>query len=87
MADTPQMAPQMLTSVHQLIEATKQQAIATLAAAIITQSERPWSIEQAMELANDIHMAMYPAPNYGHYQEWVKTKDARLKKVHGPAGP
>jgi hypothetical protein len=80
-------SPQMLTALAQLTEATKQQAIATMASAIIGASGRPWSIAQAMELANDLQMAMYPAPNYGHYQEWVKTKDKRVNKVHGPTGP
>jgi hypothetical protein len=66
----------------QLTEATKLQAGVTLAAAIITASGRPCSIEEALAIANDVFFAMYPAPNLGIYQEWVKTKDARLKKVH-----
>ena len=71
--------PQILA---QLTEATKQQNAATLAAAIITASGRPYSIEEALAIANDIYFAMYPAPNAGIYIEWVKTRDARLKKVH-----
>jgi len=58
------------------------QSIVTLAAAIITASGRPWSIEQALALSNDIHFAMYPAPNNGAYQEWAKTKNAKLMAVH-----
>jgi hypothetical protein len=55
-----------------------------LAAAIITASGRPHSIQQALEIARDIQFAMYPAPGYGHYHEWEKTKTQRLHRVHGP---
>jgi len=66
----------------QLTEATKQQAIATMTAAIIAASGRPHSIQQALDIARDIHFAMFPVPNSGAYQDWAKTKDARLNKVH-----
>jgi hypothetical protein len=68
-----------------LRETLKSQAAATLASAIIAASGRPHSIEQALAVAYDIQMAMYPTPQSGYYQEWAKTKDERLKKVHGPA--
>jgi hypothetical protein len=67
-----------------LIEATKRQTAATLAAAIIAASGRPWSIEQTLGLDRDIYNAMHPIPNSGIYQEWAKTKEARLSKIHGP---
>lgn len=69
-------------SLAQLVEATKYQAAATLAAGIIAASGRPHSIEEAMAVAHNIHFAIHPAPGFGHYQEWAKTKDATLKKVH-----
>jgi hypothetical protein len=65
-------------------ETMKANMAATLASAIIVASGRPHSIQQALDIANDIQMAMYPTPNSGYYQEWSKTKDDRLKKVHGP---
>jgi hypothetical protein len=67
-----------------LAEAAKAQVAATLAAAIITVSGRPHSIQQALDIARDIQFAMYLAPGYGHYIEWEKTKAERLGKVHGP---
>jgi len=79
----PTTLTQWSISLAQLTEATKQQAVATLASAIIAASGRPHSIQQALDIARDIQFAMYPAPQYGHYQEWEKTKDAKLKKVHG----
>ena len=72
----------MTSSVAQVAETGKQQVVATLAAAIITASGKPWSTEQALELARDIHFTMYPVPHYGAYKEWLKTKDDRLKVVH-----
>jgi hypothetical protein len=67
----------------QLLNANRQQVTTTLASAIMIVSDRPYSIQQALELVHDIHYAMYPAPNTGTYIEWAKTKDARLSKVHG----
>ncbi|MBV9977850.1 MAG: hypothetical protein JO105_20875 [Hyphomicrobiales bacterium] len=69
-------------SLSALAEATKQQMVATLTAAIIIASGKPRSIAEVLEIAHDIQFATHPAPNVGAYQEWAKTKDARLRKVH-----
>jgi hypothetical protein len=74
----------VITQFAQLTAATRQQNAVTLAAAIITASGRPHSIEQALEIQRDIYFALYGDRSTGAYQEWEKTKDARLKKVHGP---
>ena len=65
-----------------LITANQQQAVATLASAIIAASGRPWSIEEAMAVYHDVYYAMHPNPSLGAYQAWATTKDERLKKVH-----
>jgi hypothetical protein len=69
----------------QAAEATRQQTVCTLAAAIITASGRPWSIEQALELKTDVYYALFGNLHHGsgHYQEWKKTSQQRLSKVHG----
>jgi hypothetical protein len=67
--------------IAQLSEAVKWQCVATLASAIITASGRPYSIEQALEIAQDIRFALYPEPQAGSYKEWEKTKDERLRKI------
>jgi hypothetical protein len=77
----PAISPVTLVLV-QLREAREWQRVATLASAIITKSGRPYSIEQALEIVQDLHSALYPGRNFGPYKEWEKTKDARLKKVH-----
>jgi hypothetical protein len=77
----PAISPMTLVFA-QLREARKWQSVATLASAIITKSGRPYSIEQALEIVQDIHLALYPGRNFGAYKEWEKTKDARLKKIH-----
>ncbi len=69
-------------SLTQLTEAAKYQTAATLAAGIIAASGRPHSIEEAIALAHNIHFAIHPAPGYGRYEAWAKTKDATLKEIH-----
>jgi hypothetical protein len=66
-----------------LAAASRQQVAATLASGIIAASDRAHSIEQALEIMHDIYHAMYPERGSTAYKEWEKTKDARLKKVHG----
>ena len=68
----------------QMLEATKHQAVASLAAGIIAASGRPWSIQQALDLKTDIYFAMYPSPNSGAFTAWAKTREERLGTVHGP---
>ena len=62
----------------------RQQVAATIASAIMASSGRPYSIQQAIEILRDVHYALYPAPNAEPYNEWAKTREARLSKVHGP---
>jgi hypothetical protein len=69
----------------QLLELLRRQNATILAAAIITASGRPHSIQQALEIVADIQFATNPTPGSGVYQEWAKTKDERLSKVHGRA--
>jgi hypothetical protein len=69
--------------------ATQRQATAsggTIASAIMISSWRRYSIQQALEIVRDIHFAMYPAPNVEPYNEWAKTREARLSKIYGPSG-
>jgi len=54
-----------------------------LAAAIITASGRPHSIQQALDIVRDVYFAQNPEPGSGNYQEWAKTKNERLAKIHG----
>jgi hypothetical protein len=54
-----------------------------MAAAIITAAGKRYSIEQALEILRDVQRALYPTPTSGAYQEWAKTSEERLKKVHG----
>ena len=68
-----------------LLTAAKAQVAATLAAAIVTASGRPHSIQEVLDIAGDIQFALYPAEGYDVYAEWEKTAAERLSKVHGPA--
>ncbi|MBR1206942.1 MULTISPECIES: hypothetical protein [unclassified Bradyrhizobium] len=71
---------------NKLVEMTKANTVATLAAAIITAAGRPFSVQQALDLSRDIQFAMYPANGFGAYEEWKKTSSEKLAKVYGPTG-
>lgn len=66
----------------QMVEAVKWQTAATLASAIISASGRPYSINEALEILQDVRFALYPEHNSSAYKEWEKSKDVRLKKVY-----
>ena len=72
----------VIRGLSDLISVTRHSAVATLAAAIITARGKPISIEEALEINNDLHMAMFPRADGGALREWQKTKDAKLAKVH-----
>ena len=84
MAVSPSALPPAAAAVWQLTEATKWQSASTLASSIIIASGCPHSIQQALDIARDIHFAMFPLYNDAAYKEWEKSKLARLNKVHGP---
>jgi hypothetical protein len=71
-----------VAALAQLTEATKWQAVNTLASAIIIASGRPHSIQQALDIVRDIHFAMFPVHNPGAYKDWEKTKHGRLNNLH-----
>jgi hypothetical protein len=52
----------------QMLEATKTSAAATLAAALITASGRPHSVDETLALVRDFHWSLFPNPAYGAYQ-------------------
>jgi hypothetical protein len=80
----PAAVPPGAAAIWKLAEATKWQTATTLASSIIMASGRPHSIQQALDIARNIHFAMFPVPNDPAYKEWEKTKGASLNKVHGP---
>jgi hypothetical protein len=54
-------------------------AAATLAAAIISAAGRPVSVHEALEVQRDIQFSMYGG-ELKAYEEWVMTKNRRLRK-------
>ena len=73
---------QIEKSLAQLVHASQYQTASALAAGIIAASGRAHSIEEALAVAESVHFAMHPNPGFGRYQEWAKTRDATVKKVH-----
>ena len=66
----------------QSMAATKQVAVATLTAAIVTNMNRPVSIAEVLDIQHDVYFAMFPEHNLASYQAWAKTRDETLAKVH-----
>ena len=83
--DSP-IPPQLITGISQSIEklarSNQNVVLATLTAAIINARGKPTSINEVLAISRDIGFAMQPAPNYGVYQEWAKTKDQALAKIY-----
>lgn len=62
--------------------ATKQVAVATLTAAIVSNMHRPVSIAEVLDIHHDVYFAMFPEHNLASYQVWAKTRDETLAKIH-----
>jgi hypothetical protein len=82
MAVSTPIPPEIGADLTRLINATQHAAAATLAAALITASGRPHSVDEALELVRDIQYSLYPANyrNSGQYQAWEKSK--QTDKAH-----
>jgi hypothetical protein len=77
----PHVVSGMNESLAKLVSATQDSAVATLTAAIVTARGKPISISDALAIAHDLHMAMFPPHGSATYKEWAKTKDQKLAKV------
>jgi len=73
--------PHVTNELPKLIRALQAQAVATTAAAVISRMQRSISIKEALDIANNIRFAMYPAQGNPAYQAWQKTQEQTLSKV------
>jgi hypothetical protein len=82
MAVSTPIPPNIGADLTRLINATQNAAAATLAAALITASGSPHSVDEALELLRDIQYSLHPGnfSGSGNYQAWQKTK--QTDKVH-----
>jgi hypothetical protein len=69
---------QLASMMTKLTDATKMQAVAILAAAIVGAAGRTYSVEQALEIVHDIQNAMDPDRSHGTHEGREKTKNERL---------
>ena len=77
--EVPVMPPQ---AVERLTLQMARLEFATLAAAMITASGRPHSVQEAHDLMLDLQYSSHPNPGSGAYKEWQRTSAARLKLPH-----
>jgi hypothetical protein len=59
---------------ERVIKATRKSAAATITAALINVTGKVHSVDQAIELLRDVEFSLYPHPNLGVYQAWLKNK-------------
>jgi hypothetical protein len=78
-ADVP---PALVVSLAQGAAASKAAAAAALAGGMIAASGRPHSIEEAMELYQNVYHVMFPSPGHGSYQAFVSKRDSIVKATH-----
>ncbi|MBY5350213.1 hypothetical protein [Rhizobium leguminosarum] len=60
---------------NKLISSQQSAVAATLAAALVTASGRPHSINEVLGLMRDIQFSLYPNVGSGHYEAWKKSFD------------
>lgn len=60
-----------------LVDVTRAQTAAILAAPLIIAAGRKFSVQEALDLARDIQFSMYPTPGSGHYIAWKKAFDPK----------
>ena len=73
----------MAMAMGPLLQAARRRATTTLASAIIMAAGRPCSIQEALDIARDVHFATFPSPNLAEYKEWEKDKQLRLNRTPG----
>jgi hypothetical protein len=69
---------QLASMMTKLTDATKMQAVAILAAAIVGAAGRTYSLEQALEIVHDIQNAMDPDHGHSTHEGREKPKNERL---------
>jgi len=77
----PQVISIIVTELAKLVIAQRNSGVATLTSAIVASTGRPVSIEDILQITEDISWSLYPDHRNGRYQEWIKTKDEGVKKV------
>lgn len=75
---------QLPQALEKLNHSMRAGAVATLVAAIVSNMNRPVSLDEVAEIHKDVYFMMYGGELTGHgaYQAWAKEKETRLAKVH-----
>jgi hypothetical protein len=60
---------------QKLVYATQVNAAATLAAALITASGKPHTVNQSLKIMKDIQYSLWAQNGHGVYEQWKKTAD------------
>lgn len=77
----PEAVYEFSSNLQALVQAQRGAEVATLAAAIIGQMDRPVTLTEVIELRQDIWFSLYADTRQGRYQEWATTKAERLDAI------
>ena len=67
--------PANSADIEKLVIATRVNAAATLAAALISKSSRHHSVNSALDVMRDIQFSLWPLPGHGSYEDWKKKSN------------
>jgi hypothetical protein len=68
--------------VNKLAHVAKQQAVATLVAAIIAKSKKALTLADIERIRTDMSHLLFPAPNQPAYKEWQAATEERMGKAY-----
>ena len=76
-----QQGVERLSNVMALLAANqKQLAVATLAAAVLSNMSRPVSVQDVLNVVVGVNHGVYPDPSSSGYQAWAATQKGNLQK-------
>jgi hypothetical protein len=78
----PQTDPDISLILQQLVGATRQTAVTTLTAAVISRATGRLSVHEILEIYNDFYFSMYPDEESAAYLKWAELRAEHLGTTH-----
>jgi hypothetical protein len=78
----PQLIAGVSTEIAKLVNATRLNVAASLAAALLARTNGPMTPQQVLELHVDFYYALFPDAGSGTFQAWQKTRTERMAKEY-----
>ena len=78
----PQPDPDIALTLQQLVGATRQIAVTTLTAAVISRATGRLSVHEILGIYSDFYFSMYPDTNSQAYLKWAELRAEHLESIH-----